>query len=294
MIVELINIQSIQKATYEIEEKGVVQIIGDNSNGKSILIKAMSFVATTLIKDKEERETIINDDVDSGIIIMSRKDMTLKVYINRELSNCRYELVRANGTVITRSVREGGLEKLADEFGWATFKDGVCLQIFETFGTMPFVNNRASGDYEIVDYIITDRVANNFIEAYKGTTNTEFSRYASDLKTKIAYADKVLSEISFYNIVAYENILYKLKAYQRNVSKLFILNTSKLPITRAFKYVDVPMYSPRKLPVFRVLPSIPSLLQLTTYISNLVSTLNGVCPICNTKFKDMEEHVHDI
>lgn len=288
MIVELINIQSIKKATYILEEKGITQITGDNSNGKSILIKAMSFVANTNIKDKDERESIINDNSTLGSITMERNNMRLKVVVSRARENCYYELTRSNGSVITRTIREGGLELLAEEFGWVAFDGNICLQIFETFGVMPFVNNRASSDYEIIDYIITDKVANDFIETYESITYPAFKKYASNLKSTVDNVERTLSSITFYDIPKHEDILYKLKNYQRNLEYIKICNVEKLPITKALKYVEINLINVVRLPIFKIIPLIEETISLSRLLDDYHLALNGKCPTCGTKLKDRE------
>jgi energy-coupling factor transporter ATP-binding protein EcfA2 len=292
VIVELTNIQSIKSATYHLEEKGITQIIGENSNGKSILIKACIFITDTRIKDEDERKAILNWDSGMGTIAMMRDGMMLKVTVALEKENCRYELTRKNGEVISRTIREGGLEILADEFGWVTFEGNVCLQIFETFGIMPFVNNRETGDYAIIDYIITDRVANKFVDAYEGETYPAFKKYSVDLKSKIESSQRILDGITFYDIQKYEDVLFKLKKYQRNLAHLKIHVPTKLPITKAFRYIDIQPLRLTKLPIYRVAPAIPTLNSLKSYITDFYNAAQGVCPTCGTKLIEMEVHSH--
>lgn len=293
MQVELTNIQAIAYAAYQLDEKGITQIVGENSNGKSILIKAISFVTNTRIKDEDERRAILNWNSSIGTITMYRNNVKLKVTVTIERENCRYELTRKDGSIITRTIREGGLEILADEFGWITFEGNVCLQIFETFGIMPFVNNRESSDYAIVDSIITDKVANNFIEEYEKQTYPEFKKYAGDLRAKIDSSQRVLDGITFYNIQQYEDMLFKLKRYQRNVSHLVTYIPTKLPITGAFKYIDIKPIKLTKLPIYKVAPLAPTLVSLSSFIKDFYTAAQGLCPTCGVKFIDKEVHIHE-
>lgn len=284
MIVELQNIQSILNATYDLSEVGITQVVGENSNGKSILVKAMSFVANTLIKDQDQRDALITDGYNAGKIIMSRNNMKLSVTITRERENCRYELLRASGEVITRTIREGGLEILADEFGWITFDGNICLQIFETFGIMPFVNNRQSGDYEIMDYIITDKLANNFVENYEKVTHPTFKEYVKGLKEKLEVARRQLSGITYYDIDAYQDMQYKLRKYQQNIQHLKVINLERLPITKAFNYIDVEEYIPTRLPIYTIIEEAPTMVSLLKDIKEFNEAYEGVCPTCGIKF----------
>lgn len=293
LYVELTNIQAIAYAAYQIDEKGITQIIGENSNGKSILIKACTFVTDGRIKEEDERRAIINWSHNTAIIQMIRDGVKLKINVSMERDNCRYELTRKSGEVISRTIREGGLDFLAEEFGWVTFEGNVCLQIFETFGIMPFVNNRETGDYEIVDYIVTDKVANDFVLEYENQTYPTFKKLADDLRAKSDASQRILDGITIYNVVQYEDILYKLKRYQRNVSKLITCTPTKLPITKAFKYIDVNPVILTRLPIYKVAPIIPKINSLLSFIIDFYTAAQGFCPTCGTKFIEMEEHRHE-
>lgn len=294
MLVELKNIQSIGHAVYDIPETGITQIVGENSNGKSILIKAMAFIANSLIKDKEERETIIKDGMDSGIIKMSRNGMTLTVVVSRQRENCIYKLERSDGSTIQRTIREGGLEKIAEEFGWIAFDGRVCLQIFETFGIMPFVNNRLAGDYEIMDYIITDKVANAFIENYASETYPKFKEMVNTYSVTVENCDKMLASISIYDVEAYTEMLQRLNKYKHIVPFMKVCEPSKLPITKYFQYARLTPIEPLKLPVFRIIPELQPLRDLTNEVSNLNLALSGTCPTCGVNFKELEVHSHEV
>lgn len=76
--VELTNIQSIAHAVYQFDEKGITQIIGENSNGKSIVIKACIFITDTRMKDEDERRAILNWNSNIGVITMYRNGVKLK------------------------------------------------------------------------------------------------------------------------------------------------------------------------------------------------------------------------
>lgn len=311
MLVELVNIQSIRKGSYDIAEVGVTQIIGENSNGKSVLIKAMSFVANGKIEDQEERDAIINDNCEVGYIQMSRNGMTLLVCVARHRDNCYYKLTRADGTSITRTIRESGLDKIANEFGWVSFSGNICLQIFETFGIMPFVNSTATKDYELIDYVTTDKVANDFVETYEKETYPEFKSIVSSLKVKLETINQQLSSITIYDTEKYELILSRLKSYSRNIGLINTIsitrlpitkavkyidiepiNVTRLPITKAFKYIDILPIKVNKLPIINIVIECDVLSSLSSYIEDYTKSINGYCPLCNTKFIDMVDGGH--
>ena len=282
MRITLKDVQSIKYAVYDIEEKGVTQIIGENNNGKSILIKAMAFIANTHIKKKNKREPLINDACNQAYILIERLGMKLEVCIARQNENCYYRFTDTDGSTIIRTVREAGLDKLADKIGFKTYSNNVCLQIFETFGIMPFVSNTEQGDWEIIDSIISDKVANDFVETYSQITYPKFVETVKYLKMKLEDVQRRFSDITFWDIEKYSDLSKRLSEYQRNVQHFVNYTPTELPVLSILNCIDVPLFEPIELPIFWVIPQVEDLRDLTNEINTYSKLYNGVCPTCGT------------
>ena len=134
MNIILKNVQSIKDAEYNLPDTGLVQIVGPNSAGKSILFRALSAVVTLGMMDNEKRNAIINDEADECIIFIKYKERALYVKLHRERNKCIVLLERGDGTQVKRFFRDGGIPELISEFGFATYShNSICLQLFETF-----------------------------------------------------------------------------------------------------------------------------------------------------------------
>lgn len=291
MIVELVNIQSIRRAVYDIPEVGITRITGDNSNGKSILFKAMAFIAKTEIKEKDKRKALKNRNSDYGRITVKRNGMILEVVISLDISGCSYTFTNPEGKVLKRTIREGGMEVMAEAIGFITF-DSLCLQIRETFGIFPFINNGQKNDCEIVDKIITDKQANAFVDNFKNVTYPAFKEFIKVQENKEAQIQKRLDSINFYDIDEYKAIYTRMNSYYKNMGKLSCYTPSRLPITKGFRYIPVEPYTPVRLPIKQILPSLPSLHSLIQEIKNLNSALDGVCPLCGLSVRESLSHTH--
>lgn len=286
MIVQLRNIQSYKDYNIVIDEPGCTQIVGDNSNGKSVLCKAMSFISKGDIRIESKRASIINDNCESGSITLSRNGMILNIMIHRVRDNCMYELTRPDGSVIRRTIREDGLDELVDEFGLVTFDGNICLQIFETFGQWPFINTKLSVSFEIMDYIITDKVASDFVDNYTKVTLPAFKERLSTLKRLQSANDEKLRSIVYYDKDTYVNLSKRMGSYARNLEKLKIYEPKRLPIFKTMKYVDFTIYTPRRLPIYKIAPEVPTMVSLHKVIDDYVKISNGECPTCGTLLKD--------
>lgn len=168
--VYLKNLQTIDEYVFKFPDTGLVQLFGDNSNGKSILCKALKAVVMQTLKYDDKRLPLISDDEQEGVFGISANGASLIVVINRVADNCVYQLTRANKERVTRRIREDGIDEMLREFGFLIYdKRSICLQLCETFGARPFVNTSDLANGEIVNSVITDVPSEHFIESYKLT-----------------------------------------------------------------------------------------------------------------------------
>lgn len=285
--IELLNVHAIEHAVYELEESEVTVIYGDNSNGKSILFNAIAFVLNGLIKDETERKTLIRDNQTRACIRMERNGLTLDVVIEEERTNCKYILKRADGTIIERNLRTKGMDKLASEFGWILPIKDVNLQLFETFGVMPFVNNTPAGDYEIVEAIISDPVGDAFIEKYSTITHPKFKEYSKDFKNRLNALENELKAIVMYDVEYYEEQAKLMKKLLKNVQHLKVFKPERIKIPEKTLFYDVKCFTPKKVPVYYIVEPLTGHVSLGSLIDNLNEVLSGKCPTCGTELRDI-------
>lgn len=301
MVVILENIQGIkEKCVYELPDEGIVQITGDNSNGKSILIKSIAAIAQLKIVDNEERRALINDDSKVGMIALTYKGKTLVVKLHEDRNSCIVQLVRNDGSKIARAFRDGGLQEIVEEFGFRVYnKSALCLQVFETFGVMPFVNTTPDVGYEIVDAVTTDTVAQQFLQNYKTvthkTTKDMISKYSKELdglyrtKSVVTLFDYVKYEQMYGRLSALYNVVKNLKYIM--LEKIIVLPDVKCVDTRApelekimvlpdIKCIDIQMPRLSRVPIVYPIPNICELDNLAQEIEDIMEILEGKCPTC--------------
>ena len=309
MQVRLRNIQSIQCADYVFPETGVVQIAGANSNGKSILIKAVSAVATLKILDQDERDAIIRDGCQEGSIIMEYKGKVLVVTLNRERNLCMVGLQRVDGTQIKRTFRDKGIPELLHEFGFRCYNDNtICLQVYETFGQIPFVTTSTKVNAEIVKAITEDSVARTFLNNYKEITYKGMREQMKAYNDAIANKQRLKDTIVVFNHMKYQNF-YDIMKEKYNVLKYldYIELDYINPPACELEVIDVPNMDFDEIPippeVNIINLSVPKLgyLQykdavevpgdvddMLQEVEHLDSILEGRCPTCGKLL--FEEH----
>lgn len=310
MQVRLKDIQSIHYADYILPETGVVQIAGANSNGKSILIKAISAVATLKILDQDERDAIIRDGCQQGSIIMEYKGKVLVVTLNRERNLCMIGLQRADGTQVKRTFRDKGIPELLYEFGFRCYNDNsICLQVYETFGQIPFVTTTPKVNAEIVKAITEDSVAKSFLENYKEITYKGMQEQMKAYNNAIANKQRLKDTIVVFDHVKYQSFYDKMKQMYNllkclDYAELGYLNPPALELNiieetpSALEEIQVPPnveFINLSVPTLRFI-QYKDALQVPQSVESIIgeleyldSILNGKCPACGKLLFEQHE-----
>ena len=69
--IDMVNIQAIGEAHIELEENSIVEFVGDNSNGKSILSKVIEYLTKGDLIQKDVRQALIKDTEQQAVFIMT-------------------------------------------------------------------------------------------------------------------------------------------------------------------------------------------------------------------------------
>ena len=300
MIIALQNIQSIKRATYDFGDKGVCVITGDNSNGKSIVFKAIGSIVNLRILDKEERESLINDFAEYGIILIKHLNQTLTFKVHRERNQCVMQLQRADGTTVQRTFREGGIKELIEEFGFCCYGDNsVCLQLYETLGLIPFVNTPNKINGEIVEDMTEDHIAKQFLVNYKETTHKVALEKLKNINLKIDSLKRVKESLVIYDYREYESYERRMQELYQKLQFLTTIKLSKLVVVPSTECVNLPTLRLERLAIppsinpvdvtppillkfefIQLLPNRMNLSRLGDIISDLHQAEDGVCPTC--------------
>jgi energy-coupling factor transporter ATP-binding protein EcfA2 len=306
MIISLKNIQSIREARYEFPETGIVQICGDNSNGKSILFKAISAIVNLKMFDEDERCALINDNAVSGSILIENKGSVLFANLTRERNGCSVTLVRETGEKITRTFRDGGITELIEEFGFRCYdKNNICIQLYETFGPMPFVNTPTSVNGEIVEAMTEDSTAKLFLKNFKEITHPIARKGMKEYNDKISQYEQIRDTITVYDEDIYRGYYEKLSNYYHLLQNLRVVEIEEMEIIKPLEYanikplqleqlnippkvqtVDVPVPDVRVMPVSKFYNECCGVKSLSGIIGEMSKIRNGVCPTCGKPLLD--------
>ena len=304
MNIILKNIQSIERAEYFLPQKGLVKISGGNSNGKSILVKTLHGITTLSILETEVRRALIRDDKDVGMILIEHNNKVLGIKLHEERNQCVVTLRREDGTTISRTFREGGIEDLIYEIGFRTYnKNQICLQIHETFGVMPFVNTSSLVGGEITESITEDTVAKDFLTKYRDITQKKAVKLVASLNGKINMLETAKKAVTLFDYKKYDLFASETESLLHILEYLYPIDLSNLDVPLKMELYEVPEL---ELQPLQIPPNIESidiiqpaldklrLVDLVLFgddiesmddiLQNLDSLNKGICPVCGKLF----------
>lgn len=300
MLFKLVNIQSIENAEYVFPDTGIVQIKGGNSNGKSILFRAISAVVNLHMLENDSRNALIRDGYQEGSILMEYRSKALYVQLNRDRNKCAVAYMRQNGDTVTRTFRDGGIENLLREFGFACYsKNSICLQLYETFGPMPFVNTKLSENNEMVESVTEDVTAKRFLEAFMKHTHPKSVQLVKSYNKEIDRIKQVRGSLVLFDYKAYERHQAEMQSHLDIVRHMRLGKyTVVLPPPETKEIVDLSIVFNRMhvVPEYRKEfdGSILSLLDvqfsfegLNNLIKDMCKLREGKCPTCGRPLVDI-------
>lgn len=297
------NIQSIKEHQFNFEDTGIIQFKGNNSNGKSILVKVLRAVVLQQLARDEKRLPLINDNCEMGKFAVAYNGQVLMVILHRDINRTCYMLKRKNGEQITRHVRDGGIDKLLQEFGFCIFgKNDICLQFCETYGLMPFINTPESIDSQIVNSVTTDETSEHFLEAYQQTYKEAQRQYKS-YQAELSTVEARLAGIQIHDTHDYKELitiaerLLKIHEYMKPIEKL-ALHEKPEPVVRMMPLSNLPLlHKPEDLVKMSFMKKLsgqmpPLHVSISARLKSLDSLLEkiavidaGKCPTCGQRLE---------
>ena len=291
--IEIVNIQDIVEAHIDLEEYSIVEFVGDNSNGKSILSKVIEYLTKGDLIQKDVRQALIKDTEQQAVFIMTHNKEQLGLLLKEELreSFIMYvEDVDKEDKILRQLSDTEAVKAILNKFGFRTYANGdICLQVFPTFGAIPFVTTSGTINNEIVDDITTDKIADEFLKSFKTITFPVFKERIDRLRREKESDEVILANMEQYDWKSYESAYAELKVLYDRIRgyQFYQMKMVEVPTVRIYQ---MPAINIKPLPAVRIYPLIPKFGYITETLENYVKVLNGVCPACGRPLVEHENH----
>lgn len=285
------NVQAIKQAEMVFEDNTIIEFVGDNSNGKSILSKIIQYLTSGDISHKDIREALINDDSSTGIVLIQYNKKQLAVCIAQETKDS-YVIYCPNSDepnrVVKRYLNEKGIDMILDKFGFKVYNKGeICLQLAPTFGGIPFVTTSGATNYDIVEDIKRDKIAEEFLETFRTITYPVIRTQVKNLETRIEDKRAALSMVDKYDWAAYGNLAVNMKKVYLAIKDYQYYHPERIVLCKSRPVNPIPPYTPRHLPLAKIAPLKANPGSIKKVLCELNEIKKGVCPTCG---KPLIEH----
>lgn len=160
------NIQSHKEVVIDLPPTGLVMFSGDNSNGKSVIIRVTRDIILGHISRPQTRADLVNRKSTSGEVLYVRNDgARLLVNIAREAARTFVSLTLPGQEAIVRYVSDKEYKRLIATFGWNVVEgQDISLNITEEDDALLFYKTHPKVTGQVFTSVSTDPVAENALE----------------------------------------------------------------------------------------------------------------------------------
>lgn len=282
--IDLQNIQAIGNAHIVVENNTIVEFVGDNSNGKSVISKVIENLVSGDIAHEDVRRTLIKDNTEQGVVIFTYNEkqlgLILKPAVKDSLIMYKPNIIDDPENAIFRAINDAdGLNAIVREFGFRAYANGdICLQLHPTWGAIPFITTSGATNNSIVEDITRDKIADNFLSSFQTITFPIFKEKIARLQKEHDSAKAVLDNMESYDWRAYDAIYEELSEVYQQIKDY------------EYCYIDdIPVPDLSVVPVSNIqIPDIPiiqfydlcSRIPYPKSLDDYLKVLSGVCPTC--------------
>jgi hypothetical protein len=284
------NIQSHVHTVLEFPETGVTRLYGDNSNGKSVMVKGIWDVVNGDITKPKLRRSIIRRGNEYGELTYERYDgLVLFVHIHLDAAQTYAELRAPGNDTVRRYLADKTIPLLVDKFGFHYNSDhSISVNVHKDDDPYLFSSTKHTINYDLMDSAMSDKFAEKSLEELQRIL-LEAKRYRKQFEQAKAVADATLGAIQLYDTAEEEEKRDRMAYLLSNLKHCVNFDT---PLPK--------MYPLPKLNAVKVFPPVPDIYypkihkttddrvpDITAIYNELEMLRNNVCPTCGRDFKEM-------
>lgn len=281
----MVNIQSHTRTVLEFPEVGIVRFCGNNSNGKSVFVKALGDIVNNSISRPAHRRSLVRRGCPYGELkLTSYDDTSLYVRIALEAADTYAELTRADGTSVRRYMRDRNIPNLVREFGWHyDTETDISLNLHQDVDDFLFVDTKPKTNFELLNCVRSDPYAEAAEENLQLLLK-ETKKKRADFQHDYEVAQAAYTSLQYWDIEEEERIRSACLHLAKNLQACCVPPMPVLHRLPDVRPVSVFVAPP---PTLHHTPSIPVFTEripdVRESLQDLISVLSGVCPTCGKK-----------
>lgn len=281
------NIQSHKEVVIDLPLTGLILLTGENSNGKSVIVRTTRDILQNNIKKPQCRADLVNREASFGEITYVRSDdAVLTVHITREAASTYFVLKLPDHEDIVRYLADKNYMELVRVFGWNVCEDtGVSLNIAEGDEALLFYKTPNKINGKVLQSANTDPVAELVLEQCQETLK-ETRTFKDNAVAQTRIINGTLSGLQIYDMELLSEYKQKLEYYNRNLGAVYFPRIPEIPAVPEFTlhYYYTPKLPDIDIPqVYQIRCEIPDIIPIAEDLEKLK---NHECPVCGRRFCD--------
>ena len=279
------NIQNHSEVVIDLPPTGLIVFTGNNSNGKSVIVKVTKELIEGSIKKPKKRASLINRQATFGEVVYVRDDdVTLTLHLTREAATTWVCLEKPGQEKVVRYLADKSYQDLVREFGWHYADDvGITLHIAEADESLLFYKTSNKTNGTVLHSATTDASASKAVVNMQQTLK-DARAFRDDCVSKVRLLQSTTAELKIYDVEDLSSKRDTLTKYYTILSKVYIPTIPEIKAVPNVRLANV--YEP-KLPSIRyprvvdVSCNIPDILEVARELDDL---RNKKCPLCGRGF----------
>lgn len=278
------HIQSHEDVTIDFPETGVVVFTGSNSNGKSVIVKAINAMISGDLTKPKIRRTLISRGHTHGTLTCTSYDGAIMVcHIDYEASSTYITLERPGQDTLTRFLSDKTMGELVKIFGFHYNKEyEVSLNIHNDDDRLLFVDTKHAANYACMNNTFGDEYVEGALEQLR-LTEIELRKNIANSKQAAIQNQTLLDALTTIDVESATERRKKMLYIAANMS-----HTCMPPCPTIEGVPDViTVASIEPCPTIKYPPiiSLPKgFPDISLEGSDLNDVLKGVCPACKRAF----------
>ena len=279
------NIQNHREVVIDLPKTGLVVFTGNNSNGKSVIVKTTLKMLSGEISKPRQRASLVNRDSTFGEITYIRDDDTkLIMHVAREAAATYIKYEEPEQEPIVRYLADKSYKELIKKFGWH-YDDmsGISLNIAEAESSLLFYKTSNKINGRILETATSDSSADKVVESFEVTLK-EARNFRDQSVTQVRTYCSALHDLKVEPVQPLIEKKEKLSYYYRNLSAVYFPTLPDIKEVPKVHLANVYIPNMPEVKYPRVISVSCSIPDITGVADELSVLREHKCPTCGRGF----------